>query len=300
LPQAQHKAKSPTRKPLCENFKTKQMITAADYNHPLGIPSGYFNGKAVPPYRDYLSDYHIHFMRYIYFMCIMNAEGEYPVEMTMDEIQNAFHKNKGKKCRPRIKKILIGEAPPKPINYFYNPSIARWNVAKGTPTKGQGWTSAIKNTLFPGVVFPDTVSFLKACAREGFLLLDLFPYAITYSSRTSTRYRQACVSAWGVGTAPYPHNILSTLNLLTCCMKKNITIGFALKSFGEIIANNTASIASFNNWCSVNGIKLIPPGPLNQIRPATAPLASASIYRRVCGTQGQTGPNSSLLSIAGF
>lgn len=282
------------------------MITAADYNYPPGIPGGYFNGKAIPSFPHYLRDYHIHFMRYLYYLCIMNAEGEYPIELSIDDILRAFDECKSKKCKdctPRIKKILIGEAPPPPpnqINYFYNPSIARWNVAKGTPTNGQGWTSAIKNTLFPGLDFPDTVSFLKACAREGFLLLDLFPYAITYSSRSSSKYKQACISAWGAGPTPYPHNILKTLNFLTCCIKKTISFGFALKSFGEIIVTDAGSITSFNNWCSVNGIKLIPPGPLNQIRPAPAPLASASIYRRVCGTRGQTGPNSSLLSIAGF
>ena len=277
------------------------MITAADYNDPLGIHGGYFNGKAVPSFPDYLRDYHIHFMRYLYYMCIMNAEDEYPDKMTLEEIQNAFEKNKGKKCRPRIKKILIGEAPPpKPLNYFYNPSPLRWNVAKGKPTKGQGWTSAIKNALFPGLVFPDTVSFLKACAREGFLLLDLFPYAITYSSRSSSKYKQACISAWGAGLTPYPHNILKTLNFLTCCIKKTISFGFALKCFGEIIVTDAGSITSFNNWCSINGITLNPLGPLNIIRPVPAPLVSASIYLRVCGTRGQTGPNSTLLNIAGF
>lgn len=234
-------------------------------------------------------------------MCIMNAEGEYPVEMTMMEIQSAFEKNKEKKCRPRIKKILIGEAPPpNQNNYFYNPSIARWNVATGNPTIGQGWTSAIKNALFPGMVFPNTVSFLKACAREGFLLLDLFPYAITYSSRTSSKYKQACISTWGAGPTPYPHNILITLNFLTCCIKKTISFGFALKSFGEIIVTDAGSITSFNSWCLINGITFNPPGPLNQIRPVPAPLVSASIYLRVCGTRGQTGPNSTLLNIAGF
>ena len=95
------------------------MITNADYNSPLGIPRGYFNGTAVPVFPDFLTVYHVHFMRYIYYMCIMNAEGNYPNELSIEEILKGFELNKGKKCKPRIKKILIGEAPPpNPINYL--------------------------------------------------------------------------------------------------------------------------------------------------------------------------------------
>jgi hypothetical protein len=277
------------------------MITAADYNQPLGIPDCYFNGKAVPPYRDYMRDYHIHFMRYIYYMCIMNAKGGYPVKITMAEIQSAFEKNKGKKCRPKIKKILIGEAPPPiPLNYFYNPSPLRWNVAKGKPTTGQGWTSAIKNALFSKLVFPDTVSFLKACAREGFLLLDLFPYAITYSSRSSSKYKQACISAWGAGPTPYPHNIINTLNYLVCCIQKNIAIGFALTSFGTIILTDVGAVAAFNAWCLANGITLNPPGPIDQIRLVIPPVPNASKYLRICHRRPMLTPCPILLNQAGF
>ncbi|NBV14944.1 MAG: hypothetical protein EBS07_12940, partial [Sphingobacteriia bacterium] len=259
------------------------MITAADYNYPVGIPGGYFNGKAVQPFPDYLRDYYVHFMRYIYYLCIMNAEGEYPVEMTTEEIQNAFEKNKWEKCRPRIKKILIGEAPPPtPNNYFYNPSPLRWNAATGNPTTGQVWTSAIKNALFRRMVFPDTVSFLKACAREGFLLIDLFPYAISYSKTRGTvttpnRYfRAACISAWGAGIAPYPHNIISTLNNLVCCIQKNIAIGFALTSFGTIILTDIGAVGAFNAWCLANGITMNPPGPIDQIRLVMPRVPNAS------------------------
>lgn len=75
------------------------MITAIDYNYPLGYPWGYFNVRAVPPFHDYLRDYNVHFMRYIYYLRIMDTEGEYPIEMTIEEIQDAFERNKGKKCR---------------------------------------------------------------------------------------------------------------------------------------------------------------------------------------------------------
>lgn len=283
------------------------MITAADYNYPLGFPGGYFNGKAVQPFPDYLRDYYVHFMRYIYYLCIMNAEGEYPVEMTTEEIQNAFEKNKWEKCRPRIKKILIGEAPPPtPNNYFYNPSPLRWNAATGNPTTGQVWTSAIKNALFPGMVFPDTVSFLKACAREGFLLIDLFPYAISYSKTRGTVttpnrfFRAACISAWGAGIAPYPHNIISTLNNLVCCIQKNIAIGFALTSFGTIILTDIGAVGAFNAWCLANGITMNPPGPIDQIRLVMPPVPNASNYLRICHRRPMLAPCFILLNQAGF
>ncbi len=277
------------------------MITATDYNYLLGIPRGYFNGKAVPPFPDYLSDYHVHFMRYIYYLCIMNAEGEYPIEMTIEQTQDAFERNKEKKCRPIIKKILIGEAPPpNPLNYFYNPSPLRWNAATGNPSRGQSWTSAIKNSLFPGVAFPDTVSFLVACAREGFLLLDLFPYAITYSGRNNANYMQACISAWGAGPVPNPHNIINTLNYLVCCIQKNIAIGFALTSFGTIILTDIGAVGAFNAWCLANGITMNPPGPIDQIRLVMPPVPYASNYLRICHRRPMLAPCSILLNQAGF
>ena len=277
------------------------MVTARDYNYPLGIIGGYFNGRAVQPFSDYLRDYHVHFMRYLYYLCILNAEGEYPVEMTVEEIHDAFEKNKGKNCKPRIRKILIGEAPPpNPLNFFYNPSPLRWNVATGTPTRGQGWTSSIKNTLFPGMVFPNTVSFLQACAREGFLLLDLFPYAISYTGRNNATYREAIISAWGAGPAPYPHNIINTLNYLLCCIHNNIAVGLALTSFGTLILNDIGAVGVFNAWCLANGITLNPPGPIDQIRVAPPPVPNASNFLRICHRWPMLSPCPILLNQAGF
>jgi hypothetical protein len=278
------------------------MITNAGYNFPLGIPGGYFNGKAVPPYPDYLRDYHVHFMRYIYYMCIMNAEGNYPNELSIEDILNGIELNKGKKCKPRIKKILIGEAPPpNPLNYFYNPSPLRWNATTSNPSLGQSWTSTIKNTLFPGILFPNTVSFLEACAREGFLLLDLFPYNLNYNgTRTSGAYKIACISAFGFGAAPYLHNILNTLDDLICCIQKRIAFGFALKSFGEVIITDTTSVSNFNLWCTTNGIILNPIGPLDQIRVVPPPVRNASDYLRVCGRRYLLSPCKVLLNLAGF
>lgn len=283
------------------------MVTATDYNYPLGIPRGYFNGKAVPTFPDYLRNYHVHFMRYLYYLCIMNAEGEYPIEMTIEEIQDTFERNNEKKCKPRIKKILIGEAPPlKHINYFYNPDSLRWNATTGNPGKGQIWTSAIKNALFPGRGFPDTVTFLKACAREGFLLLDLFPYAIDYSKSRGTValpnriFSQACISAWGVGLVPYPHNIISTLNYLICCIQKNIAIGFSLSVFGSVVLNYIGAVGAFNTWCTANRITLNPPGPLDQLRLVVPPVPKASIYLRICHRRPMLSPCPILLNLAGL
>jgi hypothetical protein len=255
------------------------MITNAEYNYPLGIPGGYFNGRAVPPFADYLIDYHVHFIRYMYYMCIMNAEGNYPNELSIEQLLKEFEPNKGKNCKPRIKKILIGEAPPPaPMNYFYNPALLRWNPATGNPTRGQTWTIAIKNSLFPGIAFPDTVSFLEACAREGFLLLDLFPFSIAYPGRGTARYREACISSWGAGLMPYPHNVINTLNYLICYIQNTISIGFALTSFGRIILTNVGAVGIFNGWCLANAIILNPPGPLDQLRMVAPPVPYASNY----------------------
>ncbi|CAM4331516.1 hypothetical protein EWU23_00255 [Cytophagaceae bacterium 50C-KIRBA] len=280
------------------------MITNVDYNYPLVISKGYFNGRtvAVPPFPDYLSYYHVHFMRYIYYLCIMNAKGNYPNGLSIEEILKGFELNKGKICEPRITKILIGEAPPpNPMNYFYNPTPLRWNPTTGNPSLSQTWTSAIKNSLFPGMAFPDTVSFLEACAREGFLLLDLFPYAIKYSGRGNANYSQACISSWGVGPTTYPHNIINTLNYLICYIQKTIAIGFALTSFGRIILFDVGAVGSFNAWCLANAITLDPPGPLDQIR-VVAPLVppNASKYLRICHRRPMLSPCSTLLKLAGI
>jgi len=235
-------------------------------------------------------------------MCIMNTEGNYPNELSIEDILNGIELNKGKKCKPRIKKILIGEAPPpNPLNYFYNPSPLRWNAATGNPSRGQSWTSAIKNSLFPGVTFPDTTSFLMACAREGFLLLDLFPYNLNYSGkRGAINYKTACISAFGFGAMPYHHNILNTLNNLICCIENRISIGFALKSFGEVIITDAVSVANFNAWCLANGITLNPPGPLEQLRVLPPPVPNASDYLRVCGRRYLLSPCTVLLNLAGI
>jgi hypothetical protein len=288
---------------LCENFKTKNMITATDYNYPLGIPGGYFNGKAVPTFPDYLIDYHVHFMRYLYYLCIMNAEGEYPIEISIDDILRAFDECKSKKCKdctPRIKKILICEAPPiNPLNYFYNP-YSPWTIAGRPGRGGTAYAGAIQTALFPGIAFPTKIAFLQECAREGFILLDLFPYAIPYAGRGTIAYQNACISAFGFGAAPYPQNILNTLNFLICSLQKTIAFGFALKSSGEIIITDPGSVANFNAWCLANGITLNPPGPLEQNRIVPPPVAGASDYLRVCGRQGLFGPCPILLNLAGF
>jgi len=275
------------------------MITNADYNYPLGI-RGYFNGRAVPLFPDYLLDYHVHFMRYIYYMCIMNAQGNYPNELSIEEILREFEINKEKKCKLKIKKILICEAPPPTVlNYFYNPA-SPWTAAGRPGVGGTAFTGAIQTALFGARFFATKLEFLMECAREGFLLLDLFPYAITYPARAGTIYRNACISAWGAGPVPYPNNILNTLNSLICCIEKRIAIGFALKSFGEVIITDAVSVANFNAWCLANGITLNPPGPLDQIRVVPPPVPNASNYLRVCGRNGLFGPCPVLLNLAGF
>lgn len=278
------------------------MITATDYNYPLGIPGGFFSGKTVPSFPDYVNNYHIHFMRYLYFMCILQGEGEYPLEIGLDEIERAFqHRNK-ENCKPWIGKILMGEAPPPTAaNYFYNP-YSPW-TAKGRPGKGStAWIGAIQTALFPGVGFTTKLDFLKACAREGFLLLDLFPYAIPFSGkdRKKTSYKTAALNAFGAGPSPYPNHIINQLTKIVCCIKKQIAFGFALKSVGEIIVSYSNSTMVYNGWASANGIVFTIPVTLNEARAIPATVPGASCYLRVCGRQNLFGPCPSLLNDAGF
>jgi len=269
-----------------------------DFNNPIGLANGFFNGRvplATPS--TFPSPYEIDYMRYLYYLCIKNGEGDYPKEISLEEMEKAFKNDRD--CKPRIKKILIGEAPPTNyFNYFYNPTPLRWNAATGNPTSGQAWTSAIKNALFPGMVFPDTLAFLKACAAEGFLLLDLFPYAINYSGkRTSKKYKSACISAYG-GTAPYPHNILNTLTSIKCCLEKDFSIAFAMKSFGEIILSDAVCVRDTTNWFLANGKNINPPGPIDSVR--VIPVQDSSVYLRVCGRRYLLAPCSNLMNSAGI
>jgi hypothetical protein len=274
-------------------------MNLAEYNYPIGIAGGFFNGLvplATPA--AFPTNYEIDFMRYIYYMCVLEAEGDYPIEVSYEVIISALRK-KENNCKPRIKKILIGEAPPPTyLNYFYNSDPLRWNPRTGNPTKGQAWTSAIKTALFPGVTFPDTISFLKACAKCGFILLDLFPYNISYSGKRGRRsYSEACISAFG-GIAPYPNNIINSLTALKCCLNKEIAIAFAMKSFGEIILNDPGCVANFNIWLNTNGMNLNPPGPIELNR--LLPNLYDSSFLRVCGRRYLLAPCSRLLVSAGI
>ncbi|MFM7589775.1 MAG: hypothetical protein ACKO55_11770 [Bacteroidota bacterium] len=277
------------------------MITNPDYAFPLAIPGGYFNGRLIPPFTIYLTDYHIHFMRYLYYICIMGATGPYPIDMDLNEIQTALdecRKTNCEKCQGKISKILIAEAPPpNPLNYFYNPN-SPWTALGGPGAGGAAYTRAIKTALFPGIAFATKIDFLIACARKGFLLLDLFPYAIPYTNRGGARYYAACLSAWGFGLTPFPFNVLNTLNNLKCCIDKSIAFGFALTSFGRNILVTPGAVMAFDTWCVTNGIVLNPPLNLDQLRVITPP--GASNYLRLCHRRGLFGPCPNLLNLAGF
>jgi hypothetical protein len=279
------------------------MITLPDYNAPLIIPGGYFNGRITPltpiEFNDFLTTYHLDYLRYLYFLCIIGAEGEYPLDITLEEIEEAFN-NQDRNCIPRINKILIGEAPPPNYtNYFYNIN-SPWNAVNGNPGVGQGWTTAIKNALFPGMIFHTKTEFLIACAQSGFLLLDLFPYPITYTGRNTIMYQNACINAFR-GT--YPINFISQLNSIICCISIELSIGFAMRSFGEYILNSADCVTDFHSWQALNGIILNPLGSINLIRPI--PIIGASNFLRICyqggaNNGGPMGPNVALMNIVGI
>jgi hypothetical protein len=279
------------------------MITLHEYNAPLTIVGGYFDGRFAHrskiEFNRFLSTYHLDYLRYLYFLCIIGAEGEYPLDITLEEIEVAIN-NEDRNCIPRINKILIGEAPPPNYcNYFYN-IHSPWNMVDGNPGKGQAWTSTIKNALFPGIQFVNKIDFLIACAKNGFLLLDLFPYPITYKGRNTNKYKNACVNAFS-GT--YTINIINQLNILNCCLHKELSIGFAMRSFGESILDSVVCVADFNAWQLLNEVILNPEGAINLIR--TTPNIGASNYLRICyqggaNGGGPMGPNAVLMNIAGI
>lgn len=280
-------------------------MTITEYNYPITIPGSYFNRRIAAPitpieFNLFLSTYHLDYLRYLYFFCIMGAEGEYPTNITFEEIKKAFTYRE-KKCAKRIKMILIGEAPPPNYsNYFYN-IHSPWNNMTGKPSRGQFWTSSIKNALFPNDIFLSKVDFLIACAKKGFLLIDLFPYPISYSGRSTKLYRNACEEAF-CGAA-YPINLINQLNSITCCIAEEISIGFAMKTFGENILSSPSCVRAFNAWQAANRITLNPPENIDVIR---IPLiVGASNYLRVFYRGGHNGggpmgPCAHLMNLGGF
>jgi len=268
------------------------LLTPAAYNLPLVLPGSYFNGRApLPPsgpwlYPNYFATYHIHYLRYLYYLCYQDATGPYPTELSQEEIEKSFSR-KSHTCKKKIRKILIGEAPNVPGTYFYNPA---------TPvTSGGPFYSPIVTSLFPaGTVFGSRTDFLIACARAGFLLMDLFPYDGGVYPATPTAYQ----SAFCGSPQPFGYNIISKLNALSCCIEDTFSIAFSLIRIGNPILSDPACIAAFNAFLLAKGKALNPAGPLEVLRGAAIP--GAADYVRVAGQRGLFGPSSGILTLAGF
>ncbi len=274
------------------------ILTNANYDYPLVLAGSFFNGLVPPPpsgpwlYPNYMATYHIHYLRYLYYMCYMGATGPYPVDIELDELLKKLHE-KNHNCSKRIKKILIGEAPNIPTTYFYNPA---------TPIVGTSiaaWYTPIATALFPGVVFANRTEFLMACAREGFLLMDLFPYdGPVYPARKIASQKIAYKSAFCGLPLAYPYNIISRLNSILCCLEDKFALAFGLIRFGDVILNDAASVAALDAWLLANGKSLLPPGPTDMLR--LPPVAGASDFLRVVGKSNKRGPDATLLIAAGF
>jgi hypothetical protein len=214
-----------------------------------------------------------------------DATGPYPTEISYEEISKAFSE-KGHQCKKKIRKILIGEAPNVPGTYFYNPA---------TPVTGSPFYSPIVAALFPaGTVFANRIDFLMACARAGFLLMDLFPYDGGVYPATPTAYR----SAFCGSPQPYTYTIIQRLYDISCCLEDTFSIAFALIRIGNPILSDPTSVAEFNDFLLANGKALNPAGPLDALR--GAPIPGASNYTRVVGMTGPFGPVAGLLTTAGF
>ena len=243
-------------------------------------------------YQIYLSEYYVFFARYLVLLC---ADG-YEKYSSVDELnyEEAIKILKVSNCKKRIKSILICEAPPpSPANYFYNPKSS-WNSTSGKPGKGQAYTTAVFNALFAGWAFSSKVEFLEECAKSGFLLLDLFPLPVNFSTfRRKRGFDSLCVSQFKV-------NVLAFLRDKECCIGIDSPLGFAfgLKSSGESILKDASVIAAFNTWQSVAGVILNPPIPIDALKPFTRP--DESVYHRVCARRYVLFPIYSLLRTSGI
>ena len=280
------------------------MLSHTDFNAPLLTQGNFFHQRFWPYTLDqfdhYLATYHLDYLRYLFYTCIMGAQGDYPINITFQEIEDAFKNNENNRST-KINKILIGEAPPTSYdNYFYNIN-SPWNNITGTPSTGQAWTSSIKNALFPGINFPDKTEFLKACAECGFLLIDLFPYPYNFGqTRNVIAYNQACISAF---SGQNPIGVISNLDSIKNYLSKQISVGFGMKSFGEIILNSPNCNADFENFLLAQNAVLSPLGDLNVVR--RIPIIGTSHYVRICyqgglNNGGPMGPNAHLMNLVGI
>lgn len=264
------------------------LISQSDYENSL--TKGCFLKQKVPSFTFFEENYHIHFLRYLYYICVMSAGEEYPINITLEELKRGFASNKIN-CKPKISKILIGEAPPpKYSNYFYNTTIP-WK--SGNPAgMDYCWTKAVKDALYPSTPFTSQIEFLAACAEKGFLLIDLFPYAISYKGKRKTKnYKLA--AALGM------KQIMSFLDVINCCLHGKIAIAFGLKSFGEIILDDAKTVSLFNIWLAKKNFTLTPPSFITEPRLCSCPLFQSK-YLRVCGAVGYFHPLSCLLIQAGI
>ena len=286
------------------NQKTKIMLSHTDFNAPLLTQGNFFHQRfgsfTQDQFDNYLATYHLDYLRYLFYMCIMGAQGDYPIDITFQEIEDAFKNNENNRST-KINKILIGEAPPTSYNnYFYNIN-SPWNNITGTPSIGQAWTSSIKNALFPGINFPNKTEFLKACAECGFLLTDLFPYPYNFGrTRNVISYNQACINAF---SGQNPIGVISNLASINNYLSNQISIGFGMKSFGEIILNSATCNAEFQNFLLTQNAALTPEGNLNDGR--LIPVLGTSQYLRICyqggaNNGGPMGPNAALMNQIGI
>ena len=113
-------------------------------------------------------------------------------------------------------------------------------------------------------------------------------------------YTNACINAF---SGIYPINIINQLNSIIFCISKELSIGFAMRSFGENILTSPVCVHDFTTWQTLNGIILNPIGVVNAIRPI--PIIGASNYLRICyqggpNGGGPMGPNASLMNTAGI
>jgi hypothetical protein len=198
------------------------MLTANQYQNLWNI---YFQGLPqvgqVPPYCEYLDRAHM-YEDYVDIFRGVNTRSIRPIQPCNGwYYDHPFFDQAGNPKvapSPGIKYIMIGEAAPGVSKtYFYN--INHLNHT--------AWLSAPVQAFNIPLATPPAAPLAKeriliALAKEGYLLIDIFPFAISYS----TEMREA-LNGNGASTFFFINNVINSLNGLVGLYNRNPIMAFS-------------------------------------------------------------------------
>ncbi len=229
------------------------MLTYTDYSELLGKDFAKHTALPIPSYTDYqvsermLEDY-IDIFRGINTRGNENFEMPYPHPF-FDENGNPLLKDK-----PCIKYIMIGEARPEP-----NPPI--WK--NFTPLAGDEANTFfyniqhVKNTAYlsaPQTVWgcpnfrpcpTDKIKTLLCLASKGVLLLDLFPFAVSYSTEFREHLRDCLVVEFFWDSATNPYSVVNRIKEIRSLLCKEVQLAFVAP---PLISHYLAEGINLSGW----------------------------------------------------